>query len=284
MADEITLKTEPTAENPGAGETAVLEKTVEELYPDEDFREMVEAGVFFGRKKSRTNPKMKPAILTNRNGIEIVNLAKTVEALEATLAFVRDTARKGGLLLIVATQPPAESIVKLATEFGYPYVVRRWLGGTLTNFKVIAKRVEQFKKMKADLASGAYEKYTKKERVMIERQITHMDELMGGLESLTAKPDALLVIDTQLHKTAIHEANHLGIPVVAFVNTDSDPSKITYPVPGNNKARSSITWFVGKLKGAIEEGRRLGPPEGAAPPPAAEGGAKAKEAAGGKKK
>ena len=165
--------------------TTTTEKAVpmspEELYPSEEFREMVEAGVFFGRKKSKTHPKMKPAVLTNRNGIEIINLAKTTEDLEKAVEFLQQKAQEGALMLVVATQPAAASMEGLAKEFGFPYVSRRWIGGTLTNFKIIRSRIDYFKKLRADWEQKAFDKYTKKERVLIEREIEKLRELMGGL-------------------------------------------------------------------------------------------------------
>ena len=236
-------------------EEQVVQLKPEELYPDPVFKEMVEAGVFFGRKKSRTNPKIKSFILTNRSGIEIVNLGKTMEVLEKTTVFLRDKVRNGALVLFVATQPPAEGAVELAKEFGYPVVTRRWLGGTLTNFSIISKRIEYFKKLKSDWAANAFEKYTKKERVMIEKELGRLNELMAGLEPLTQIPDVMVVIDPNLHITAVREARHLKVPVIAFANTDSDPDMLNFPVVGNNKGRVSINWFLSKLKTAIQEGK-----------------------------
>lgn len=230
----------------------------EELYPDEGFREMVEAGVFYGRKKNRTNPKTKPFILLNRNGIEIVNLGKTADQLERALAFLTTVARTSGNILFVATQPAAAEVGILAKELGYPVVTRRWLGGTLTNFRIISKRIEYYKKLKADWEVKAFDKYTKKERVMIEKELARLNELMGGLETLTAKPEAMVVIDPNLHLTAVREARVLKVPVVAFANTDSDPTLTEYPIIGNNKARTSIHWFMMKVREAIESGKKQG--------------------------
>ncbi len=240
-----------------AEEPAVAIKP-EDLYPDEGFKEMVEAGVFYGRKKSRTNPKMRPYILTNRNGIEIVNLAKTVEVLDEACAFLRDQARNGKLIFFVATQPAAESVAKLANDYSYPLVTRRWLGGTLTNFKIISKRIEYFKTLRANLGTSAFEKYTKKERLMFEKELARLTELMGGLEHLIDRPAVLVVVDPNLHTTAMNEARLLKIPVIAFMNTDSDPDLAQFPVVGNNKARMSITWFIEKLRAAIAEGKAMG--------------------------
>lgn len=227
----------------------------EELYTDPIFKEMVEAGLFFGRKRSRTNPRMKPYILTNRNDIEIVNLTKTQESLDKAMAFLSGKVQVGANVLFVGTQPPAGGVKTLATEFGIPFVDLRWLGGTLTNFKIISARIEHYKKLKADWAKNAFEKHTKKERLDIQREIEDLSESIGGLEPMIRLPDVVVVVDAVLHLTAVREAIRLNIPVVAFVNTDTDPNLITYPVVGNTKARLSINWFLDKVREAILGGR-----------------------------
>jgi small subunit ribosomal protein S2 len=248
---------------------------IEDLYPDPAFKEMVDAGVFFGRKKTRTNPRMKPYILTNRNGIEIVNLGRTVGELERAMDFVRDRIAENALVLFVATQPPARGAVELAKEFGCPVVSSRWLGGTLTNFRIIGKRIEHFKKLKSEWGTSVFDKYTKKERLMIEKELARLTELFAGLENLTDLPKAAVIIDPNLHLTAVREARILGIPVVAFANTDSDPALLEYPVVGNNKASVSINWFLTKLRAAMEDGKKLGVQRAAE----AEAARKAQEAA-----
>jgi len=240
-----------------AAEESLIQKQEEAL--DENLRELVEAGLFYGRKKSKTHPRMKQAILGNRNGIEIINLTKTRESLETTLEFIRTKAKEGSSLFFVGTQPPAEGIVALAKEFGYPYVSRRWLGGTLTNSKVILGRIEYYKKLKSDVQSGALEKYTKKERLGMEKELARLDELMGGLETYTGRPGALIIIDPNLHMTAVREARTIGAPIVALINTDCDPDLINYPVPGNNKSVTSVNWFLDKVKEAIKEGKAAAP-------------------------
>lgn len=229
----------------------------EELFPDESFKGMVEAGVFYGRKKSRTHPRMKNYVLTNRAGLEIINLHKTQEGLERAMDFVKEKIKNGGIALLVGTQPAAHGVQTLAEKYSFPYVIRRWLGGTLTNFKIISRRIQYFKKLKKDMASGAFEKYTKKERVKIDGEIRRLQELMGGLESLERLPDFLIVIDPSLHQTAMREAKRLGMPVVTLADVNSDPDTLGYFVIGNNKARKSIEWFLGKMGEAIEEGRKL---------------------------
>jgi small subunit ribosomal protein S2 len=238
-------------------EQAVAGKVQEELYTDPIFREMVEAGLFFGRKRSRTNPRMRPYILTNRNEIEIINLTKTQESLDNALAFIKERVTKGGIPLFVGTQPPAaESVRALATEFGFPFVVTRWLGGTLTNFRIISARIEYYKKQKADSARGAFEKYTKKEKLDLEREIERLTETLGGLEPMTRVPDFMIVIDPNLHMTAVREARRMKMPIVSFVNTDCDPDMINQLVAGNTKARLSINWFLDKVKETIAVARK----------------------------
>ncbi len=237
-----------------------LTQKQEELYADENYREMIDAGVFYGRKKSRTNPKMKPLVLGNRNGIEIINLPKTKEQLDKALLAIKAKMQTGGYILVVATQPAATETAKLlAEEFGLPYVTQRWLGGTLTNAKIILGRLDYYRKLKEGFAKGEMEKYTKKERLGFEKELEKLTETMGGLEKYDGHPAMLLIIDSNLHLTAVKEANKMGVPVVAFANTDSDPDLLDYPIVGNNKAKSSVEWFLGKIKTAVREGIALRP-------------------------
>ncbi len=224
-------------------------------YPEEASREMIDAGVFYGRRKSKTNPKMREHVLTNRGGIEIINLAKTADGLESALAFLKEKVRNGALVLFVGTQPAVEEgIVRVAGKFNFPYVTNRWPGGALTNFKIVSKRIEYFKKLRSDFASGALEKYTKKERVGLEKEMNKLKELFGGLEHLIKEPDVLVVVDPNMHNTAVREANRLKIPIVALANVDSNPDEIDYLVPGNDNARRSTSWFLSKVETAIDEG------------------------------
>jgi small subunit ribosomal protein S2 len=224
-------------------------------YPAEGSREMIEAGVFYGRKKSKTNPKMRQFILTSRGGIEIVDLQKTAAGLDRAMEFVKEKTKNGGLPLIVGTSPSADVLVRqLADALAAPYVTLRWIGGTLTNFKIISHRVEYLKKLRADLSSGALEKYTKKERLEMERTMKRLEELMGGLENMSREPDFLVVIDPNLHATAVREAIVKHIPVVALANVDANPDVVDYLVPGNDKAKMSVAWFLGNIEKAIREG------------------------------
>ena len=220
--------------------------------------EMMRAGAMYGRKKSKTNPKMKRYIFTIRNGIEIFDLPQTLEMLGKAADFIKGVIGKGGRILIVGTRPAAQNLVKeLAEKFNMPYVIERWLGGTLTNFKTISKRIEHFKNLKADKAAGKLEKYTKKERLEMDKQIEKFNRFFGGIESLSQLPDALLVVDTTYknHLTAVREANRLKIPIVGIINSNADPDAIVYPIPANDSARSAIAWILNKIDKAIEEAK-----------------------------
>lgn len=226
-------------------------------YPAEASREMMDAGVFYGRKKSKTNPKMKQFVIANRGGIEIINLQKTEEAMEAASAFVKEKVAKNGLALLVGTIPAAEAtIMGLAEKFSLPYVTGRWVGGTITNFKNIAKRVDYMKKLRSDFAAHALDKYTKKERLEMDREMNRLKELVGGLEMMTREPDVMIVVDPIMHETAVREAIVKKIPVVALGNVDANPDMVNYLVPGNDKAKLSIEWFLGKMEKAVEEGMK----------------------------
>jgi small subunit ribosomal protein S2 len=231
------------------------EEVIAPTYPAEGSREMMDAGVFYGRMKNKTNPKMRQFILANRGGIEIVNLQKTEELLAGAEAFVKEKVKNNGLVLIVGTQPAAQStLLSVAKKFNFPYVIGRWVGGAITNFGIVAKRVEYLKKLRTDFASGALEKYTKKERLELEREMRRLEELMGGLENMNRQPDLVIIIDPILHRTAVREAIMRKIPIVALANVDADPDEIDYIVPGNDKARKSIEWFLGKMEQAIAVG------------------------------
>lgn len=237
-----------------------VEKQEENIVMDEATKEMADAGVFYGRIKAKTNPRMKPFILANRNGVEIINVDKTTEMLGEAAAFLKKKASEGARILLLGTQPGAHAVIKqLAGEFGYPVVTRRWLGGTLTNFRVITKRVEYWKKLKSDLIEGKFKSYTKKEQLEFQKEADRLDETLTGLENLTGRPEVLMVVDPVMHRTAVLEASRLGIPTVAYMNTDGAPEMVTIAVPGNTKARTSIEWFLTKIGEALREGRKAAP-------------------------
>jgi small subunit ribosomal protein S2 len=238
-----------------AHDITITEENKVVSYPGEASREMIEAGVFYGRKKSKTNPKMRQFVFGNRGGVDVINLQKTAEMLVNALGFIKEKARNNALVLFVGTEPAAEApILAIAKEFEMPYVTVRWVGGTITNFKIISKRVEYLKKLRSDLVTGALDKYTKKERLKMDKEVHRLEQLMGGLENLSREPDVLVVVNPMLHSAAIREAKRKKIPIVALANMDADPDDIDYCVPGNDKAKTSIVWFLKNIETAMKEG------------------------------
>lgn len=220
-------------------------------------REMTAAGLFYGRKKAKTHPRMKKYIFATRNGIEIINLADTAAALERAFAFLGDIAKEGQSVLVVGTQPAAQVPVEtFAKQFNFPYVTQRWLGGTLTNFSQIAKRIDYFKKLKEDVATGALQKYTKREQLEFQREREDMEILFGGLETMVKLPAVLFVIGAHTHMTAIREAKRMGIPVVAVTNTESDPTAVNFAIPANDVSVASIEWILKRAGEAIQSAKK----------------------------
>ena len=237
ILEPISVHMETTQENP------VLEARIQE---------MVDAGVFYGCNKSKTNPKVKNLVFGNRGGIELIDLTKTADAMDEALAFLTKIREAGGTFLIVGTQPAAQEAVKnFMDKFGFPGVLRRWLGGLLTNFRSLLGRKDHFVKLRSDFEAKAFEHLKKKERLEIERDIARMDELFGGIQKMSDLPKALIIIDPHLHVTAVREARLMKIPVVAFGDTMSDPDMVNYLVLGNTKSKTSINWFVEKVSEAL---------------------------------
>lgn len=228
-----------------------------ELESDPELKEMVDAGVFCGRTRLKTHPRMRPYILSTRNGVEIFHLGKTLERLGDVLEFLRAKVAAKGSILFIGTQPAAQQILEDASkELNIPAVTVRWLGGTLTNFKVISKRIDYLKKLRSDFSTGAVDKYTKKEQLGLKKELVKLEELFGGIENMAGRPDVVVVIDPMLHKAAMNEAKRLSISIVAYANSDTNPDEFEYMVPGNTKSKSSIDWFMGKIKAAIKEGQK----------------------------
>jgi len=212
--------------------------------------EMIKAALMYGHKKTRTNPKFKPFIFVNRNNVEIIDLNLTLDKLEQAIEFLKNKTKEKATILVVATQPAArEAIEKLTKEFNFSYINSRWIGGLLTNFNILSKRIEYFKKVQADFEKGEFEKYTKKERQKINKNILKMKKLFGGLENLSKKPDVVFIIDPSIkgHRTAVREANRIGVPIVAILDSDDDPNLVAYPIPANDHAKISIDWLINKI-------------------------------------
>jgi len=219
-------------------------------------KQLLEAGVHFGHQTKRWNPKMKPYIFGARNGIYIIDLQKTVGLARNALRFVSDAVAKGGSVLFVGTKKQAQDAIREeAGRSGMFFVTNRWLGGTLTNFKTVKQGIERLKTIEKMAADGTYERLPKKEIAQLEREREKLERNLGGIKELSRLPAALFVIDTKKEHIAVHEANRLGIPVVAVVDTNCDPEGIEYVIPGNDDAIRSIRLFTGKIAEACIEGR-----------------------------
>jgi len=220
--------------------------------------ELVKAGVLYGRKKSKTHPKMKKHIFATRNGFEIIDIVQTLKMIELAEEFLKEKIRHGGSVMFVGTTPAAGELVKsLSSDLNYPYVVDRWLGGTLTNFKTLYQRIQYYIKLKSDRDLGRLEKYTKKERSKFDKEIERLNHLFGGLEKMTKLPEVLIVLGVSSHLIAIKEAKKMNIPVIGLVSSDADPNLVDFPIPANDRAKSSIAWILERLSNAIKEGKRI---------------------------
>jgi len=218
--------------------------------------EMLKAGMHFGHQVSRWHPKMKPFIFTQRNGVHIIDLEKTQVKMKETLDRVRKLASEGKVILFVTTKPQAREIIKQgSTACGMPFIVDRWLGGLLTNFPEMKRLLTKYRKMKADKASGEWEKFTKKEQVNLEKQLAKMDDHLGGMINMEKMPDALFVPALQREKTSVVEAIKTGIEIIAVADTNSNPEQANYFIPGNDDAVNSITMVVNLVAEAVNEGK-----------------------------
>jgi len=217
-------------------------------------KDLLTAGAHFGHKKERWNPKMRPFIFATRENIHIIDLEKTVEETEKALKFIAEISKKGGKILFVGTKRQAKDLVKKAAiDCKMPYVVNRWLGGLLTNFDTIRKRLKRLKDLEAQRESGELSKFTKREQAKIDEEIEKLEFNIGGIRDLTALPDALFIIDAVTEEVAVKEANRLDIPIIATCDTNSDPSKIAYPIPANDDAIKTIEYFCKLISETIKE-------------------------------
>ena len=220
-------------------------------------KQLLEAGVHFGHQTRRWNPKMAKYIFTERNGIYIIDLQKTVKMLDTAYDFIRDVSAEGGEILFVGTKKQAQEAIKEeAEECGMHYVNARWLGGMLTNYRTIKTRIarlEQLNKMKED---GTFDLLPKKEVVQLEHEIEKLEKFIGGIKNMGELPKAIFVVDTRKEKIAVAEARNLGIPVVAIVDTNCDPDEIDYVIPGNDDAIRAVKLIAGAMADAVIEGRQ----------------------------
>ncbi len=216
---------------------------------------LLESGVHFGHRTHKWHPAMKPYIFTERNGIHIIDLQKTSKALDLAFNVVRDTVAAGGVVLFVGTKRQAQETIQLeAVRSSMPYVTARWLGGTLTNWRTIRARINELERLERMRDSGDFGRITKKEGLILMREIERLEGLLSGVRKLARPPEMLFVVDVAREFTAIHEANLLRIPVVAMVDTNCDPSNVDYVIPSNDDAIRAIKLVVGKIADAALEG------------------------------
>lgn len=220
-------------------------------------KQLLEAGVHFGHQTRRWNPKMAPYIFTERNGIYVIDLQKTVHKLEDAYNFVKNVSSEGGNILFVGTKKQAREAVETeADRCGMFYVNQRWLGGMLTNFSTIHKRVNRLKELERMEEDGSFDVLPKKEVIKLRHEREKLDKFLRGIKEMTRLPDALFVIDPRTERIAIAEARKLGIPIVSIVDTNCDPDVVDYIIPGNDDAIRAVTLISGKIADAVIEGRQ----------------------------
>jgi small subunit ribosomal protein S2 len=238
-------------------------------------RQLLEAGVHFGHQTRRWNPKMKRFIFGERNGIYIIDLNQTLERIDVAYSFVRDLVADNGTILFVGTKKQTQDpIARYAIQCGMPYINERWLGGMLTNFNTIAGRVKKMQEYERMRAAGDFDAMPKKEALILTRELDKLQRNLGGIRNMTRLPEAVFIIDTKKEHIAVTEANKLGLPIVAVVDTNCDPDLITYVIPGNDDAIRAGTLMCRVIADAVEEGRfiasrraaRSGTPAAAGPP------------------
>ncbi len=221
-------------------------------------KELLEAGVHFGHQTRKWNPKMAPYIFDERNGIHIIDLQKTLEDFKKALQFITELVAKGGEILFVGTKKQAQEIIaEEAQRCGMPYVNHRWLGGTLTNFRMIRRSVEKMLELEEIKQSGEWEMLPKKQQSKLEKKLKKLQRNLNGIRDMVDLPDALFIVDSVNEEIAVKEARKLGIPIVAIVDTNGDPEIIDYPIAGNDDAIRAIKLFCSKVADAVLEGKKL---------------------------
>lgn len=221
-------------------------------------KELLESGVHFGHRTHRWNPHMKPYIFTERNGIHIIDLQQTVQAIDEYYKLVRDKVSEGGTILFVGTKRQAvETIEQEAKRCGMPYVTVRWLGGMLTNWYTMRQRINELDRLERMREKGEFERLTKKEGLMLNRKIDKLESRFGGIRKMHKLPDLVFVVDVRREETAVKEANTLNIPILALVDTNVDPRDIDYVIPSNDDAIRAIKLMVGFFADAVLEGKAM---------------------------
>ncbi|MFC2593876.1 MAG: 30S ribosomal protein S2 [Fretibacterium sp.] len=220
-------------------------------------KQLLECGVHFGHQTRRWNPKMKPYIFTERNGVYIIDLQKTVRGLDKAYDFIRTTVSEGGTVLFVGTKRQAQETIRdEATRCGQHFINQRWLGGLMTNFPTIRKRVQRMLELRKYDEDNTWEKFSKKELAALRKEQLKLEKYLGGIAKMTVVPDAIFLIDPRREENAIAEARKLGVPVVSIVDTNCDPEVIDYPIPGNDDAIRAIKLITGLMANAVIEGRQ----------------------------
>lgn len=212
----------------------------------------MDAGAHFGHQTKRWNPKMEEYLYGQEEGVHIFDLTKTKPLIEEALEFLAKSAKEGKKILILGTKKQIkDKVAEVAEKVGVPYVNERWLGGTVSNFGQMKRSIDKMEEMKENLATGFYNKYTKKERLLIDREIIRLEKFFGGIKSLTGVPDVLFVIDTKRESAAVREAAERKIPVVGIVDSNADPDLIDYPIPMNDDASKALTYILDLVGQAI---------------------------------
>lgn len=221
-------------------------------------KELLEAGVHFGHRTRRWNPKMRPYIFTERSGVHIIDLQQTLGLLENAAQAVRTVVSRGGTVLFVGTKRQAQATVQgEADRCGMPYINHRWLGGTLTNWNTIQQRIRHLLDLERRMDSGEFRNLTKKERLTIQREVDKLNERIGGLKTLRKLPDLLFIVDTSMEDLAVSEASRMKIPMVGMVDTNADPTQIDFVIPSNDDAIRSVKLIVKVVADAAEDGQRI---------------------------
>jgi small subunit ribosomal protein S2 len=219
---------------------------------------LLESGVHFGHRTNKWNPFMRPFIFTERNGIHIIDLQQTVKLLTNAYNLVRDTASAGGVVLFVGTKRQAqETITEEAVRCGMPYVTERWLGGMITNWSTMFTRIQELERLEHLRDSGEINRLTKKEGLLIEREIKRLQTRLSGVRNMKRLPDLVFIVDVLREHTAVHEANLKGVPVIALVDTNCDPRGVDFVIPSNDDAIRAIKLLVGKIADAVIEGKAM---------------------------
>jgi len=229
------------------------------LTPGEEstVKAMMEAGLFYGLSRSKTNPKMKRYLAGTKSGIEIIDMMETLKSLKVASRILKERIKAGGMPLIVGTTPAVKASVKeLGIKLGVPYAAERWLGGTLTNFKTILSRIQYMKKLRSDKESGKLERYTKKEKLNIEREMAKLEKLFSGLETMEKMPAVIVIFGLKNHGIVAKEARRMKVTSIAVSNTNADPEEVDYTVVGNDRNPKSIEFIASYFSRAIEEGKK----------------------------